>query len=229
MRHLANGSLSLAMALVLVAVACESPAPPAVAPSAATATDPLPAPNGVTMKQAPSPSAPQYGPRSPMVPGAEVDSDLDALDDGQLAGIVRAIHETEAEMTTLASARAVTPAVRSFARDASEAHRAADDQLRVILGLVGVVPTGCARSASLRADAQSEVDELQLTDGRDFDRRFVDEQVALHRMADDLLDGIALKTKNPMLKAQIKADLAVIDDRLLQARRLQQALAGRAP
>ena len=162
-----------------------------------------------------------------MVPGAEGDSDLDELDDGQLAGIVRAIHETEAEMTALADARAVTPAVRSFAHDASEAHRAADGQLRVVLGLVGVVPTGSARSAALRADAQKEVDELQLAGGRDFDRRFVDDQVALHRMADDLLDGIVLKTKNPMLKAQIKTDLAVIDDRLLQAQRLQQQLRGR--
>ena len=223
MRHLPNGSLALAMALV--AVACESPARP-VAPSAAIATDRFPARDGVTMKQPPSP--PQYGPRSPMVPGADVDRDLDELDDGQLAGIVRAIHETEAEMTALADARAVTPAVRRFAHDASEAHSAADGRLRVILGLVGIVPTGSARSAALRADAQTEVDELQLSGG-DFDRRFVDEQVALHRMADDLLDGIVLETRNPMLKAQIKSDLAVIDDRLLQAQRLQQQLRGQAP
>jgi putative membrane protein len=224
---------AFALATAAGPIACEPPdAPSPVVPSEALATS-LPPRLGATEKQPSSAGAseptPSYGPKSPMTPGTDVDGDLVALDDGQLAGIVHGIHEAETELAAIGRARAVSPDVRRFVDEVSEAHGAADNQLRAILDLVEIVPTGSSRSATLRAQTSADVAMLQQIGGRAFDSRFIDEQVALHRMADDLLDAVVLKTTNKMLKAQIKADLAVIDDRLLQAQKLQKQLHGSGP
>jgi predicted outer membrane protein len=174
-------------------------------------------------------TAPTYGPQSPMIPGSGAATDLSDLDDGQLAGIVRAIHLADIEDLQVAVARATSADVQGFARDAIQVHLAGANQDQADLARLGITPTASAASEQVLADWHHDRSAMQAAPASDFDRTFVDHHVELDERAVALLDAAIASVKSPALKGHLQGDRTSIAGHWREAQHLQLSLRSPTP
>jgi predicted outer membrane protein len=216
---------------------CDHDEPPSATPAPAQLVPPPPPPThrqmGATMAQptsaAPAAPAPTtaYGPRSLMIPGSG--ADLAGLDDGQIAGVVQAIHQADIDHLQVALARAKSSDVQAFARDAIQVHRAAASQDQTDLGRLQIVPISSPASEQVLADWQHDRAALQAAPALDFDRAFVAHHVELDVEAVALLDAAIANVRSPDLKGHLQSDRTSIAGHMREAQHLQQALRPQTP
>ena len=104
------------------------------------------------------------------------------------AGIVTAIHEAEVQAGNAARERATSAEVRSFAQTLVADHTAAMNQARDAFGRLGVTAAENDTTRTLRQNAQQTMTNLATYSGAEFDRRFMQSQVDMHRWAVNVLD-----------------------------------------
>jgi predicted outer membrane protein len=239
--------LSAGMVLVALAacnhddVPSATPAHPQASPSPPPATETAPH-MGSTMTQPmssettepeplhshPSPAGPAVGPVTSMTPES-APIDLSGLDDGQLAAIVQAIHQAEIERVDLALSRASSADVLRLARADSQVHRDGARQDKATLARLKLSPSTSAMSKQVRDDWQQDSSALEAARATEFDRTFVDHQVALDEKAITLIDSAIAAVKSLPLKQQLIADRVYIGDRLRETQDLQKTLRARTP
>jgi predicted outer membrane protein len=153
--------------------------------------------------------------------------DLSGLDDAQLAGIVKAIHDAEIEHLQLALNRTSAADVQRFAREGMEAHRTGATLDQVIFGQIKLKPAPSAISQQVVDDWQRDLTALQTVPATDFDRPFVDHQVALETKAITLIDSAIPVARSSPLKGRLQNDRKTSEERLRLAEDLQKALRAR--
>jgi putative membrane protein len=145
--------------------------------------------------------------------------------DAQIAAIVVAANAIDAEAGELAAARGSDAAVREFARTMVTDHRAVNEQAGALVTRLGVTPAENDVSKKLRADASAFQAELKAKSGAEFDRAYIEHEVAYHRAVIDALDQLLIPSAgNAELKQTLIAVRPAFLAHLNHAEQIQSSL-----
>lgn len=147
------------------------------------------------------------------------------LSDAQIAAIVVTANQIDVDAGELAKSRSSDEEVRKFAERMITDHTAVNDQAVALVTRLGVEPEDSELSRTLAADAEKTRGRLGSLSGADFDKAYVDNEVAYHQAVLDVIDQQLLpNTENEELKALITKVRPAIEAHLEHARHLQASL-----
>jgi putative membrane protein len=132
-------------------------------------------------------------PATPVAPAA-------ALDDPTIVAIFDAANTADVETGTLAAKQGSTKAVRDLAAMFARDHKAVRQQGRDLAKKLGVTPTPPANDNSAK-DLAATLKTLKAKHGAEFDRAFLEHEVAFHKAVIDAIhDTLLPAIQNAELK-----------------------------
>ncbi|MBS0296935.1 MAG: DUF4142 domain-containing protein [Proteobacteria bacterium] len=127
----------------------------------------------------------------------------------------------EVQAATLAEGRTKNPAVKKFAAEMIKAHTATTNELKKALPASGV---NAAPPAELDERHKGLIQNLDKAKPEDFDKTYIDQQVAAHDEAVTLFKSYADRGSNATLKPWAAATLPKIQKHLDMAKGLQSGM-----
>ena len=148
-----------------------------------------------------------------------------APSDPQIAGIVVTANQIDIDAGKLAKSRSKNKEVQSFASQMITDHSAVNKQAVALAKKLGVKPEGSDTQASLKKGAQENVSNLKKLKGAEFDKAYVDHEVAYHQAVLDAIDKTLIPSaQNAELKGLIVKVRPAIAAHLDHAKHLQSSL-----
>ena len=146
-------------------------------------------------------------------------------DDAQIAAIVVTANQVDIDAGKFASDKAASAEVRKFAQQMVTDHTAVNTQAANLVTKLKVTPKENATSASLKTGGEQNLAALHKLDGPQFDRAYVDHEVAYHQQVIDALDTTLIpNASHPELKNLLVQVRPAFVAHLEHARHLQAAL-----
>jgi putative membrane protein len=147
-----------------------------------------------------------------------------ALDDPTIVAIFDAANTADIETGSLAAKRAQSKEVRDYGAMIAHDHDAVRQMGRDLAKKLGVTPTPPANDASAKTQAEV-IASLRAKHGADFDRAFVEHEVAFHKSVIDAMQTTLLPAiQNKELKALVEKVAPAFQAHLLVAQRLERQL-----
>lgn len=154
-----------------------------------------------------------------------VNAQTAAPDDAQIAAIVVTANQIDVDAGKLAEQQASDTQVRDFAERMVTDHTAVNEQAAELVTRLGVTPQESDLSKTLKEQGQDSLDTLEKLEGEEFDRAYIDHEVAYHQAVLDTIDKTLLpNTQNDELRALISKTRPVIEAHLEHAQQLQDSL-----
>ena len=157
-------------------------------------------------------------------PAAEPGQPAAELSDANIVALLDAANEADSAAGALARGKATNPEVKEFARLMMSEHHALRLQGQQLAKQLGITPEPPANDP-VKPLAESEMAALRSTaKGAQFDRVYIEQEVAAHKAVLDLADQAHGATDNEQLKALIEKAKPVIQKHLDRAEELQDKL-----
>ncbi|MCD6077473.1 MAG: hypothetical protein K0R89_1411, partial [Ramlibacter sp.] len=145
--------------------------------------------------------------------------------DPQIAQIVVTANQVDVDAGKLAVARAASKDVKQFAQQMITDHTAVNQQAVALVTKLKVKPEPSDTSRSLQKGGDDNLARLKTLKGAQFDKAYVEQEVAYHQVVLDAIDKVLLPSaKNAELKALIVKVRPAIAAHLEHARHLQAQL-----
>jgi putative membrane protein len=146
--------------------------------------------------------------------------------DPQIAGIVVTANQIDIDAGKLAESRTKNKEVKEFAHRMITDHTAVNKQAAALAKKLGVKPEESDTSKSLKQAAADTTKKLKAAKGAEFDRAYVDNEVAYHQQVLDAIDKVLIPSaQNAELKDLITKVRPAIAAHLEHAKHLQGSLA----
>jgi putative membrane protein len=150
------------------------------------------------------------------------------LSDANIVALLDHANAADSTAGALAATKATNPQVKQFAKLMMAEHHALRKQGADLAKRLNVTPEPPA-SDPVTPLAQQETQALQSAPkGAEFDKTYIDQEVAAHQAVLDLAEKAHDQADNAELKALIEKAKPVIEKHLDQAKQLQQKLQGSA-
>lgn len=151
------------------------------------------------------------------------------MSDENIAAVVLAANNADIENSRLAASRATDPEVKGFAERMMQDHTASNQKAQDLAARLNLTPQENQTSTGMKNAQESIRMSLQGRSGADFDRAYVENEVALHQTVLDAIDQTLLpNAQNAELKQLLTETRPVIQGHLEHARQLQAKLGGTA-
>jgi putative membrane protein len=148
-----------------------------------------------------------------------------APSDPQIAGIVVTANQIDIDAGKLAKSRSKNKEVQSFASQMITDHTAVNKQASALAKKLGVKPEGSETQTSLKKGAQENMSNLKKLKGAQFDKAYVDHEVAYHEAVLDAIDKTLIPSaQNAELKGLIEKVRPAFAAHLDHAKHLQSTL-----
>ena len=149
-----------------------------------------------------------------------------APNDAQIAQIVVTANQVDIDAGKLAQTKASNAEVKQFGETMIKDHGAVNKQATDLVTKLKVKPEDNATSRSLAQGGRDNLAHLkELKKGAEFDRAYVDHEVAYHQAVLDALDGLLIPTSsNAELKKLLLEVRPAIATHLEHAKKLQSVL-----
>jgi putative membrane protein len=145
--------------------------------------------------------------------------------DPQIAGIVVTANQIDVDAGKLAKTRGSNKEVKDFAQRMITDHTAVNKQAGALAKKLGVKPEDSDTSRALKKGASENVAHLKKLKGAQFDKAYVDHEVAYHQQVLDAIDKVLVPSaQNAELKDLIVKVRPAIAAHLEHARHLQASL-----
>ena len=126
----------------------------------------------------------------------------EGVNDAQIASIVVTANQVDIDAGELASSRSTNEDVKTFARLMVTDHTGVNKQAVDLATKLGVKPEDNATAKSLYDGGQANVANLKTLKGKEFDKAYIDHEVAYHQAVLDAVDKTLIHgAKNEELKA----------------------------
>ena len=150
------------------------------------------------------------------------------LSDANIVALLDHANAADSTAGALAATKATNPEVKQFAKLMMSEHHALRKQGADLAKQLKVTPEPPANDP-VTPLAQQETQALQSAPkGAEFDKTYIDQEVAAHQAVLDLANQAHDQADNDQLKALIEKAKPVIEKHLDQAKQLQQKLQGSA-
>ncbi len=212
---------AVALVTALAAAACKEPSPAAPPLDANSVTAPHGDENATT-----NPGA-NPGTNAGTNAGTNTGANVGAVaNDGEVAAVLAAADTGEIQQGELATTHATDARVRDFGRMMITEHTASSQKLTALRQRLDLSPQESVRSRALTSDATATRERLSGLRGADFDRAYVEAQVAQHTQVLETIDSALLPAvREADLRAAITNDVRpMVAAHLQRARDLQAAL-----
>lgn len=150
-----------------------------------------------------------------------------ALDDAQIAAIVVAANQVDIDAGELAIKKSKNPEVKKFAERMVTDHTAVNKAAGELVAKLGVTPKESDASKGLTTGGAETRAKLEALEGEEFDKAYVDNEVAYHEAVIQVLDTQLIPSaSNQELKDALVGAKPAFDAHLQHAKSIQAALAG---
>lgn len=148
-----------------------------------------------------------------------------APNDAQIAMIAVVADTVDIDAGKLAAEKASSKEVKAFAETMVRDHTAVNAKATALAKKLGVTPEASDTSKSLKADGDKTLAKLKGMSGAEFDKAYVDNEVAYH----EAVIGVVTKTlipntKNAELKSLLESAGPIFTSHLEHAKHLQKSL-----
>lgn len=145
--------------------------------------------------------------------------------DPQIAHIAVTANQVDIDAAKQALDKSQNDAVKQFAQQMVTDHQSVIEQATALVKKLGVTPEDNPTSQSLKAGGDKAKAELASKSGADFDKAYVDNEVAYHKAVIHAVDKVLIpNAKNAELKSLLKKVRPVLGVHLKHAERLQKEL-----
>ena len=145
--------------------------------------------------------------------------------DAEIAHIVVTANTIDIEAGSLADEKGQNAEIKSFASKMVSEHTGSNQQASELAQRLGVTPADNATSQSLSSAAAATMQTLRGKSGADFDRAYIDNEVAFHQQVLDALDQVLIPSaQNTELKTLLQQTRPVIAGHLDMAKRIQGSM-----
>jgi putative membrane protein len=161
-------------------------------------------------------------------PGSSRSATVFAVTDPQIAAIVVAANSVDIEAGKLAQSKTKNKKVREFADSMVRDHTAVNKAAVDLVTRLGVTPEENDTSRSLTASGEQTRARLNGLSGKAFDRAYIDNEVAYHKLVIDALDKTLIPdAQNAELKQTLISVRPSFIAHLQHAEQLQASLGGK--
>ena len=151
----------------------------------------------------------------------------DALSDAQIVGIVFAADTIDIDYAKLAMSKTKDKQVKDFAQQMITDHSSVSKTVTGLAGKLNLSPEDGETSNSLKSQAQQMMQKLQALSGKEFDRAYIDNEVAYHQAVIDATKTMLVPSaQNAELKSALEGAEPLFDGHLQHAERVQSAIEG---
>ena len=152
-------------------------------------------------------------------------AETDVPNDAQIAMIAVVANGVDVDAGKLAAEKSGNKEVKAFAETMARDHTAVNAKATALAKKLGVTPEESATSKGLKADGDKMLAKLKTMSGAEFDKAYVDNEVAYH----EAVIGVVTKTlipntKNAELKSLLESAGPIFTSHLEHAKHLQQSL-----
>lgn len=145
--------------------------------------------------------------------------------DPEIAHIVVTANNVDVEAGKLAASKSKNAEVKKFAEQMVTDHTAVNKQATDLAGKLKVTPKDNETSKSLKAGGDANIKKLKGLKGAEFDKAYVDNEVAYHQAVLDAVDKVLVPSaKNAELKALIEKVRPAFVAHLEHAKTIQTSL-----
>jgi putative membrane protein len=153
-----------------------------------------------------------------------------AVNDAQIAAIVVAANTVDIEFGKLAQSKTKNEKVKQFADTMVTDHTAVNKSAVALVTKLGVTPEESETSRGLTASGEQTRARLSNLSGEDFDREYIANEVAYHKLVIDAVDKTLIpNAKNAELKAALVNVRPALVAHLEHAQQIQAELSGKRP
>jgi putative membrane protein len=148
-----------------------------------------------------------------------------AINDAQIAHIVVTADAIDSTAGALAAQKGSAKDVKDFGKMMVTDHGAVNKQAVALATKLGVTPEDNDVSRQLQTGADANTAKLQGLTGKDFDKAYIDNDVAYHQaVADALTQKLIPGAQNAELKALLEKSLPAFAAHLDRAKQIQASL-----
>ena len=145
--------------------------------------------------------------------------------DPQIASIVVTANQVDIDAGTLAASRSKNPEVKKFGELMVSDHTGVNESATDLAKKLNVTPQDNPTSQSLQSGGEANVAHLKTLSGAEFDKAYVDHEVAYHQQVLDAIDKTLIpNASNTELKALLVKVRPAIAAHLDHAKMLQASL-----
>jgi putative membrane protein len=150
------------------------------------------------------------------------------LSDPEVAHVAVSANQIDISSGELAKVKSKNPEVVKFAETMIRDHKAVNEQASALAKKLGVTPKENAVSKQLLSDAEKTKKSLRAKSGSNFDKAYIDNEVAYHKAVISAVEGLLIpETENAELKALLQNILPALQAHLQHAEMLQKQLASK--
>ncbi|MBN9133417.1 MAG: hypothetical protein ABS69_20270 [Nitrosomonadales bacterium SCN 54-20] len=147
-----------------------------------------------------------------------------ALTDAEIAHIVVTANTADIENGNLAKKKAANQDVHGYAHRMVSDHTDSNRQATELAKKLNVTPKDNAISRSLKEDAKAGLEKLKGLSGKEFDKAYIDGEIALHKKVIEVADNkLVPNVKNEELKALLVKTRPVLVSHLEHAEKIKSA------
>lgn len=147
--------------------------------------------------------------------------------DAQIAHIVVTANQVDIDAGKLAELHGSNKDVKAFGRQMVNDHSAVNEQAVALVKKLKVTPEDNPTSQSLKAGGEENVKRLKTLKGAQFDKAYIDHEVAYHEQVLQAIDKTLIPSaKNEELKALIVKVRPAFVGHLEHAKKIQASLKG---
>lgn len=147
------------------------------------------------------------------------------LTDPEIASIAVTANQVDIDYANIAKSKSKNAEVLKFANTMAKDHQAVIDKAVALVTKLGVTPQDNATSQSLMSGAADTKTMLNSKSGADFDKAYVDNEVAYHKAAIDIVENTLIpNSSNAELKSLLESALPLFKEHLAHAEMVQKSL-----
>ncbi len=145
------------------------------------------------------------------------------LTDPEIASIAVTADQIDIDYANIAKAKSKNADVLKFAATMAKDHQSVNDQAIALAKKLNVTPMDNATTQSLLSGAATTKEMLNSKTGADFDKAYIDNEVAYHEAAIALVEGTLIpEATNAELKSLLQSALPVFKQHLEHAKMVQK-------
>ncbi|SOD41754.1 DUF4142 domain-containing protein [Nitrosovibrio sp. Nv4] len=147
------------------------------------------------------------------------------LNDAEIAHIVVTANNVDIEAGELAKKKASHEDVHAYAHRMVADHTDVNQQAKDLVKKLNVTPKDNKISQSLKDDGKANLDKLKGLSGKEFDKAYIDGEIALHKKVIDVADNkLVPNVKNEELKALLVKVRPAFVSHLEHAQKIQPTI-----
>jgi putative membrane protein len=146
------------------------------------------------------------------------------ITDAQIAAIVVTANQVDIDAGMLAESKATSADVKDFAKQMVTDHTGVNKQATDLATRLNLKPENNPTSESLKSEGDKNVKSLKGLKGAEFDKAYIDHEVAYHQQVLDALDKTLIpNAKNEELKTLLVKVRPAFEAHLAHAKQVQNA------